>query len=279
MISIVVVMYNMQREIERTLYSLSKLYQKDVKNNYEVMVIDNGSATKLPDEFVSNFGNNFCYHYINNAPLSPAHAVNIGVSKAKGDIVGILIDGARIITPGIIAKVEQAFIKWDNPVVAVLGYHLGSDLQSKSVLNGYDQQHEDELLESIKWKNNPYKLFDISVPAGSNPNGPDGVIAESNCIFLRKSIFQKMGGMNERFSLPGGGLVNLDFFKRLIEDYNTQLVLLKHEGSFHQIHGGIMSNARGEEESINNFIKYSKEYKKIKKIDYTIPIIKNKLIF
>lgn len=278
MISVVVIIYNMKREVERTFYSLSKLYQKEAKNGYEIIVVDNGSDERLLDDFILSFGDNFKYYYLENASASPASAVNFGASKATGDIIGIVIDGARIISDAVIRKTENVFEKWNNPIVAVLGYHLGPDLQSKSIQNGYCQNVEDKMLEEIDWKNNPNKLFEVSVLAGSNPEGLDGPIAESNCMFIKKSTFEKIGGMDARFNSPGGGLVNLDFFKRLLELNDVQLVLLRDEGSFHQIHGGIMSNVSGEEKSIENFIKYSEEYKKITGKDYEVPIINSRVI-
>ncbi len=278
MISVVVIIYNMKREVERTFYSLSKLYQKEAKNGYEIIVVDNGSDERLSDDFILSFGDNFKYYYLENASASPASAVNFGASKVTGDIIGIVIDGARIISDAVIRKTENVFEKWNNPIVAVLGYHLGPDLQSKSIQNGYCQNVEDKILEEIDWKNNPNKLFEVSVLAGSNPEGMDGSIAESNCMFIKKSTFEKIGGMDARFNSPGGGLVNLDFFKRLLELNDVQLVLLRDEGSFHQIHGGIMSNVSGEEKSIENFIKYLEEYKKITGKDYEVPIINNRVI-
>lgn len=43
-VSVVVVVHNMQREAERTLYSLSAEYQRDIDpEDYEIIVVDNGS--------------------------------------------------------------------------------------------------------------------------------------------------------------------------------------------------------------------------------------------
>ena len=46
-VSIVVISYNMNRELPRTLLSLSLPYQKDIgRDDFEVILIDNGS--KVP---------------------------------------------------------------------------------------------------------------------------------------------------------------------------------------------------------------------------------------
>ena len=44
-LSVVIVIYNMEREARRSLYALSAAYQRDVTpDDYEVVVVDNGSA-------------------------------------------------------------------------------------------------------------------------------------------------------------------------------------------------------------------------------------------
>ena len=56
-----------------------------------------------------------------------------------------------------------------------------------------------------------------------------------------------MGGFDERFQSPGGGLVNLDFFRLAITCNRLQPIVLLGEGSFHQFHGGVATNVLLEE--------------------------------
>jgi hypothetical protein len=49
--------------------------------------------------------------------------------------------------------------------------------------------------------------------------------------------------MDERFDAPGGGLVNLDIWRRILELPGAEQVILLGEGTFHQLHGGIATNA------------------------------------
>jgi hypothetical protein len=50
-----------------------------------------------------------------------------------------------------------------------------------------------------------------------------------------------LGGLDERFRSPGGGLVNLDFYRRACNRASELLILLG-EGTFHQVHGGVATN-------------------------------------
>ena len=51
----------------------------------------------------------------------------------------------------------------------------------------------------------------------------------------------RLGGLDERFVSPGGGIVNLDFYREACEQLD-QLVILLGEGTFHQFHGGVATN-------------------------------------
>jgi glycosyltransferase involved in cell wall biosynthesis len=270
-ISVVVVVYNMEREARRTLWSLTTVFQRDVcEEDYEVIVVDNGSTAPLSDELVRGFGKNFSYFFLNTTSKSPAHAVNLGVDRARGKFVGCIIDGARIVSPGIIRYALAGMKLYPNPVVATLAWHLGPDAQYRSVSRGYTKETEDALLESIDWVNNGYRLFEISSFAGSSEDGFFLPIAESNCFFLSREAFDQLGGFEERFKSSGGGLVNLDMYKRACELPKSNLIILLGEGTFHQVHGGVSTNV-SEEENLKKWHEFEKEYIEIRKTKYTRP--------
>ncbi len=102
-VSVIVIVYNIRREAPRTLLSLSPAHQRGISaDDYEVIVVENGGASPLDPAEVTKHGANFQYHYLKDASPSPAHALNVGMRQAKGDIIGIMIDGARICTPGLL---------------------------------------------------------------------------------------------------------------------------------------------------------------------------------
>ena len=128
-----------------------------------------------------------------------------------------------------------------------------------SVLKGYDQDKEDRLLAQARWSEDGYRLFDIAVLAGSSQDGWFGAIAESNAIFMRKPLWNELGGMDEKFKAPGGGLVNLDTLARAVRLPQVSVVTLLGEGTFHQIHGGVATNA-----TENPWDAFHAEYKEIR---------------
>ncbi len=263
-LSVIVVVYNMRREAPRTLYSLSPAYQLGVSgNDYEVIVVENGSTEPLTPEDVAAFGANFRYVRIEQASPSPAGAINHGVALSKAPFVGVMIDGARLATPGVIVLAMQCLGRFERAVVGTVGFHLGPDVQMESIGHGYNRAAEDELLARIDWRHHGYRLFDISALAGSSPTGWLGTLHESNLIFLSRLLFDELAGFDERFQLPGGGFVNLDFYRRACELPNSLLITLLGEATFHQVHGGAITNQPAAELP-QRLQTYGEEYRQIR---------------
>ena len=89
-------------------------------------------------------------------------------------------------------------------------------------------------------------------------------------MFLTRDAYRELGGYDERFDLPGGGLVNLDFYRRSVLRERSENIVLLGEGTFHQIHGGVATNER--EESLEEwFALWSAQYRKIRGQEFEPP--------
>lgn len=266
-LSLVVVAYDMARELPRTLRSLAVPFQRTIApESYEVIVVDNGSRTPFDRAACRPPGLAVTFIDLDGTSPSPAAAVNTGVRAARSGVVGVMVDGARLASPGLLAQAMAALRIHDRAVVATVAHHLGPDMQMRAVRAGYTQAEEDRLLAAVSWEEDGYRLFDVSSFDGSSRDGVFGQLHETNALFMRRALWDELGGMDERFALPGGGLANLDLFRRAVALADSRLIVLLGEATFHQLHGGASTNA-----GTSQWRGFAEEYARIKGEPYQAP--------
>jgi glycosyltransferase involved in cell wall biosynthesis len=244
--SVVVISYNMARELPRTIRSLSPAMQRGVAaEDYEIIVVDNGSTQPFDEKALLQLAPNLVLRRLPGAGASPVKAINLGLELARGNLVGVCIDGARMASPGLVGRAIAATALHEKPVVGTIAFHLGPKAQPISIQEGYNQAIEDEMLARSGWEEDPYRLFGVSVFAVSSGAGWFETPMESNAFFCTAAHWRELGGWDEAFVSPGGGLVNLDSWRRAIESEGAQLIMLLGEATFHQVHGGIATNSAG----------------------------------
>jgi hypothetical protein len=230
-LGIIVITYQMEREWPRTLYTLQPPYQKP-----------SGMTTRI--------------YQVESEELTPGPIVNAVAAKIEEEYIAVMIDGARMVTPGILQWTRRALEMEPNPFVYTLGMHLGYEVQSKAMYKGYNQAREDAILSQHDWRTNGYLLWQLSCLAGSSTQGFWGGETEANYFACRRESFLEAGGYDERFRSPGGGFSNLELFSRLTGA--MQPVMLLGEMNTHQFHGGVSSNSWASMRKT-----YNAEYKKI----------------
>jgi hypothetical protein len=266
----VVVVYRMPHQALNTLYTLSAQHQHGADPaSYEVVVVENISERCLDPRAVAALGENFHYRLRDERGVSPAPALNEGIALARGALVGLMIDGARMVTPGLVAQVLAAFRAYPQCLVAAPGYDLGEDQQQNSGVAGYDETVEADLLAGIDWKVDGYRLFEICCFSPANRKGYLTPLMECGCLFAPRVALDRIEGVDERFSSRGGGMVNLDLFRRLAMQPGLRLVVLPGEGSFHQFHGGVTSGGMAERDDVVRA--FQDEYQTLRGVPYKSP--------
>ena len=246
-ISILICAYNMQRELPRTLYTLSSEFQRGLDGvTLELVVLDNGSTPAVDVQALRGIVPDVRVIRPKVCLPSPARAINAAMRQLRGPLLGLWIDGARLASPGIVCRAVEAWRADSSRAIGTLAFHLGPDVQMASVLDGYNAAAEDALLASIPWREDGYRLFDIAVLAGSSAAGWFGCINETNGFFADCALWHTLGGLDERFEAPGGGFVNLDLWRRAVEASNREPWMILGEGTFHQVHGGAATNGTEE---------------------------------
>ncbi len=273
LLSIVVIVFDMPRQAERTLYSLTSAYQEGAsEGEYEVIVVENESANPLSTAFINSLPANFSYHLRVEREPTPVHAINHGAGIARGRYLCVMIDGARMVTPGVVRNLLRGHRLSGNAVVTVPGYHIGEQLQQAAVEHGYGEEDDRALIESSDWSSNGYNLFDIACFSGSCSGGFYLPISESNCISMPRHIWAALGGMDTRFNLRGGGLVNLDLYRRACEYRDVLHIVLQGEGTFHQFHGGVTTGGESKEVRAQLMEEMDRQYERIRGCRYESPV-------
>ena len=272
-LSVVVVFYNMRREAERTLHSLSRAYQQGIDDlDYEVIVVENGSAEdqRLGEDFVRGFGPEFRYLDLGaDAKPSPAYALNRGIAMSRGESLALMIDGAHVLTPGVLRYGMLGLRTYAPAIVATQQWYIGPGQQGEAIDAGYDQAYEDRLFERDRWPHDGYRLFEIGNFIGDR-DWFDG-LWESNCLFVQRELLEQVGGFDESFSMPGGGYANLDLFERLAATPGVTVAGMLGEGSFHQLHGGTTTNQPDVAERHARLMAYRHHYEALRKRPFRGP--------
>jgi len=251
-LSILLIVYKMPRQALNTLYSLSTQHQRNVReSDYEIVVVENESSLNVDEELVHAIGNNLRYYRRKESSASPCRAVNFGLEHCRGESIGLMIDGARMVTPRVIEYALMAQRADPDSLMAVPGYNLGPAEHQYHLDTGYNEDIEKKLLEQCNWQKNGYRLFDIANISGANHKGIFHPLLESNCMFSSAENFRRINGANEAFDLPGGGSINLHMFRQLGLLPQAKLYFVTPgEGSFHQFHGGITTQQAADREAV-----------------------------
>ena len=272
-VSIVVIVYDMPAQARNTLESLRTNYQQDVQmDDFEVIIVENESANLMDSQYIASLPSNFHYYKRAETEATPVHAINYGASRAKGSNICLMIDGARMLTPGVLKNILLGHKVSDRAIVAIPGYHLGHKVQQENVSSGYGLEAEKELIRSINWPSDGYRLFDIACLSSSSEPGFFLPNSESNCVSVPRDVWQTMGGYDARFNLRGGGLINLDFYKRVCELPGLVHVVIPGEGTFHQFHGGVTTGGEDEKARAVFIEACEAQYREIRGAEFSSPV-------
>jgi glycosyltransferase involved in cell wall biosynthesis len=242
-LSVVVVVHDMPHAARRTLRALAADYQRGLDAaEYEVIVVDNGSAPPFDDRCFDELAGNFRRLRMAPPSPSPGPAVNRGVAAARGDVIGVIADGARIATPRLLSMALRAVTSHRRAAVTTVGWLLGRGAHEQAIASddALTAAATDALLAAVDWPADPYRLFEASRLDGSTHWFGPGT--ESTAMFLRRPVWDELGGMDERFTEPGGGFVCLDLYARLLALPDIEVMMLLGEGTFHQPHGGVSTD-------------------------------------
>lgn len=190
-ISIIVPVYNGEKDIEKCLFSLL-----DQSVKVDIIVIDDGSTDNTADivKGLMNKYNQIHYHKIENHGI--ANARNVGVSMVKTAYFGFL-DSDDTIAKDMYEKMLKAIKKDDSDICMANFYWVYENSQKLAKDVGYQNKHE--LLEKMfatLWN----KLYKTSWFKKTNLSFPYGLHYEDASLLYRLVYYMdKVAYVDEAF--------------------------------------------------------------------------------
>lgn len=265
-LSIIIPTFNQAWELEKTLYSLSRQIGMEYKD-YEILLMN----LNPDDLYTYSVAGSYAAKCKNlrliqihdekvNTIKNSTFGLNLGSRQyAKGEILLLVVDPARIPTPGVVRKTRDCFERFGNEIVTTtIPYHF----LKHSNTPGFTVKECREAFMKTRWQKDIYCLMDYAADTNISISG---VPNESTWLGVSRDNFLKIGGHNEKiFNIWSE--FNLDLWRRLTRSKpkdNLQIVgqandhwgnkiglglsihILDGEADFHLHHSGTSSRNTG----------------------------------
>ena len=125
-LSVIVIGYKRARQLLNTVFTLSSQYQRDIsEGDYEIIVVENGSSDNVDEDAIAALGSNIRFFRRAESSHTPVYAVNFAFQQCRTPLLGLMIDGARMLSPRALATALECWQADRQALVTVPGYHLG----------------------------------------------------------------------------------------------------------------------------------------------------------
>ena len=141
----------MRREAARTLHSLSRRVpgghrRPQLRGHRRRERLRRGPEARR--RVRGGFGPEFRYLDLGaEAEPSPVMALNRGIRAGRGRAFALMIDGAHVLTPGVLRFGLAGLATYAPAIVATQQWYVGPGQQGDAMDDGYDQDYEDRLFD------------------------------------------------------------------------------------------------------------------------------------
>jgi len=192
-VSIIIPTYNRSNKLYETLKSLGK--------QEEIIVVDDCSTDGTKEMILNYFHDNIRY-YKTDKNSGPAIARNLGIKKAKGDII-LFTDDDCLVPTNWVERYKKIFK--ENDVGVVGGYLIPKE---SNIFYAIDKI-KDKIL-GVGYLGNK-EIISRNIKVGFT----------NNCGY-RKDVLMKVGFFNENFRVPAGEDTELN--DRVAKHYNAMYI-------------------------------------------------------
>lgn len=184
--SIIIPLYNKEKEIENTLKSVLNQSFTD----YEVIVINDGSTDLSEEKVLSIHDERIIYFKTENKGVSKAR--NLGIEKAKGELIAFL-DADDLWFSHHLFDLKELYLKYPKAGLLVTNYEF-------SYANGTIIKPEFIDIPITNWSGIISDFFRSSMKYR---------IAWTSAVAIPKSVFKKTGAFDEENNFSNGEDVDL----------------------------------------------------------------------
>ncbi|NEP01149.1 MAG: glycosyltransferase [Symploca sp. SIO2E9] len=213
LVSIIIPTKNLGEMLDKC---LSSIFKSTTYENYEVILIDNGStevqAIEVMNKWQAREPDKLKYYPL-NIPFNYSRINNLAVKQAKGKYLLFLNNDTEVVTPDWInAMLEQAQRSSVGAVGALLLYP-DNTIQHAGIVAGIGGV-----------AGHSHKYFKVGSPGYfSHINTVNNFSAvTAACLMCRREIFEKVGGFEEELSVAFN---DVDFCLKLVEKGYRNLYL------------------------------------------------------
>ena len=186
---------------------LESLISKTEYDDYEVLVLDNGSSDRRVLEFLSSFEKESEKVRVLrlDMPFNFSSLINIGVSKAKGSVICLLNNDTEVVEKDWLKEMVSIALKKEIGVVGAKLLYPNGRVQHGGVILGFwggiDHAFKGVLANSPGYMNRLVTLQNyLAVTAA--------------CMVFRKEVFEEVGGFDESLAV---NFNDVDFCLRVYE--------------------------------------------------------------
>jgi hypothetical protein len=249
-LSVLMLVHESSRQAENSLSSVLAPYQEETDGGVELVVVETASRDVLGETRARAHGDGIRYFGM-DVGSTRIDAMTVGLGECRGELVGLFMDGAHILSPRAIDTATRAANLCERPLIVIPEYRF----DEASVPGSHRSDDELAWLERVNWKKDSHQLFDAARLGPANPTGFLGPLLGAAGLFAKREQFATLSTPSPLLDVPGGYALRLSIYTQLARVPGTRLIVLAGEGAFRQHHAELdAAGCRHAEESPQNLL-------------------------
>ena len=226
---------------------ISSIFEKTTYPNYEIVIVDNQSSDARTLQYFDELKGPRVRILKYDRPFNYSALNNFAVEQVDGEIIGLINNDIEVITSEWLTEMVSHAIRPDIGAVGAKLYYPNETIQHAGVIIGLGgvagHSHKHYGRESPGYYRRLFLVQNVSAVTGA-------------CLVVRKSTYEKVGGLNEK-DLPIA-FNDVDFCLRLRE-LGLRNLWTPHAELYHH-----ESVSRGPEDSPEKVMRFQREVRFMK---------------